>query len=149
MRYPVWRSKYSLCIFDQVGQSFTVFRVFCFIAIKANTYTHFRGLDVGFWNCLSLKKWCTSWCATHSAFTGVLKGQLISKYLFGVFSFLQKTNENKSTWSIIVVKSNSFVRFLEETLAWKNHFDFVWPLGAEFVIPFSSPVLSLSSCQLF
>ena len=42
--------------------------------------------------------------------------------------FLQKTNENKSTWGNIVVKLNSFVRFLEETLAWKNHFDFVWPL---------------------
>ena len=27
-----------------------------------------------------------------------------------------------------VVKSNSFVRFLEETAALKNHFDFVWPL---------------------
>ena len=24
---------------------------------------------------------------------------------------------------------NSFVRFLEETSDWKNHFDFVWPLG--------------------
>ena len=27
-------------------------------------------------------------------------------------------------WGFIVVKSNSFIRFLEETLAWKNHFDF-------------------------
>jgi hypothetical protein len=32
------------------------------------------------------------------------KGQLISKFLFGVFNFLQKTNENKSTGKIIVVK---------------------------------------------
>ena len=39
------------------------------------------------------------------------KGQLISKWLFGVIDFLQKTNENKATWSTIVVKSNSFVRF--------------------------------------
>ena len=58
------------------------------------------------------------------------KGQSISKCLFGVFNFFQKTNKNKSTWGIIVVvKSNSFVCFLEETSAWKNHFDFVWPLG--------------------
>ena len=28
--------------------------------------------------------------------------------------FPLKTNKNKSTWGIIVVKSNSFVRFLEE-----------------------------------
>ena len=32
------------------------------------------------------------------------KGQLISKCLFGVFNFLQKMNENKSTWGFIVVK---------------------------------------------
>ena len=43
-----------------------------------------------------------------------IKGQLVLKCLFGVFNFLQKTNENKSTWVIIVVKSNLFVRFLEE-----------------------------------
>ena len=29
----------------------------------------------------------------------VVKGQLISKCLFGVFTFFQKTNENKSTSS--------------------------------------------------
>ena len=33
---------------------------------------------------------------------------------FGAFDFLQKTNENKLIWGIIVVKSNSFVPFLEE-----------------------------------
>ena len=42
------------------------------------------------------------------------KGQLISKCLFGAFNFSQKTNENKSTWGIIVVKLNSFFYFLEE-----------------------------------
>ena len=51
---------------------------------------------------------------------------------FGVYNFFQKTNENKSTWGIIIVKSNSFIRFLEETSAWKNHFDFVWPLNIHF-----------------
>ena len=62
--------------------------------------------------------------------SAVYKGQLISKCMFGVFNFFQKMNENKSTWRIIVAKSNLFVRFLEETTDWKNHFDFVWPLGA-------------------
>ena len=42
------------------------------------------------------------------------KGQLILNWFFGVVNFLQKMNENKSTWGIIVVKSNSFVHFLEE-----------------------------------
>ena len=36
------------------------------------------------------------------------KGQLISKWFFGVVDFLQKTNENKSTWGIIVLKSKLF-----------------------------------------
>ena len=47
---------------------------------------------------------------------------------FGVFNFFQKTNENKSNWGIVIVKSNSLVRFLEESSAWKNDYDFVWPL---------------------
>ena len=55
----------------------------------------------------------------------VCKGHLISKWFFGVFDFFKKLNENKSTWGIIVVKSNSFVHFLT---TWKNHFDFIWPL---------------------
>ena len=40
----------------------------------------------------------------------------------------KKRNEKKLTWGIIVVKSYMFVCFLEETSAWKNHFEFVWPL---------------------
>ena len=56
----------------------------------------------------------------------LFKGQLISKFCFDVFDFFLKTKGNKSTWGIIVVKSNSFVHFLEES--WKNHYDFVWPL---------------------
>ena len=35
----------------------------------------------------------------------------------------KKTNENKSTRGIIVVKSNLFVRFLEEIDDPKNHFE--------------------------
>ena len=58
----------------------------------------------------------------------ITKGQLISKCLIGAFNFFQKTNENKSTWGIIVVKSNSFVRFLEEFTAWQFAFEFYWPL---------------------
>ena len=56
------------------------------------------------------------------------KGQMISKCPLGVFNFLQKTNENKSTWVIIVVKLNSFVHFLEEIDDLKNHFEINWPL---------------------
>ena len=40
----------------------------------------------------------------------VPKGQLISKCLFGVFNFSQKTNENKSTWGIIVFSKVEFFR---------------------------------------
>ena len=33
-----------------------------------------------------------------------------------------------STWGVIVVKSNSFVRFLVEIEDTKNHFEIIWPL---------------------
>ena len=84
----------------------------------------YNSLDTNF----NVQRLCfASWCCWHS--TRLKLGQLILKCFFGVFNFFQKTNENKSTWGIIVVKSNSFVRFLEETSAWKNRFDFVWPLA--------------------
>ena len=37
-------------------------------------------------------------------------------------------NENKSTWVIMVVKSNSFVHFLEEFTVWQFAFEINWPL---------------------
>ena len=54
--------------------------------------------------------------------TKYAKGQLISKWFFGVVDFLQKTNKNKSIWGIIEVKSNLFVRFLKEIDDPKNPF---------------------------
>ena len=54
------------------------------------------------------------------------KGQWISKCLFGVFKFFQKTYENKSTWGIIV-KLNCFVRFLEELMIPKSLLEINWP----------------------
>ena len=45
-------------------------------------------------------KWATNELPTHSRNSTNphgTKGQLISKRLFGVFKFFQKTNENKST----------------------------------------------------
>ena len=64
------------------------------------------------------------------------KGQIISEWFFGVFDFLQKTNENKSTWGIIVVNSNSFIHFLEEIKDTKNHFEIIWPLTINFICLF-------------
>ena len=45
---------------------------------------------------------------------------------FWCLHFLPK-NERKQVDKYIV-KSNLFVRFLEKTSAWKNHFEYVWPL---------------------
>ena len=50
--------------------------------------------------------------------------------VFWVGDFLQKTNENKSTWGIIVAKLNSFVHFLEEIDDPKKHFEINWPLAS-------------------
>jgi hypothetical protein len=52
------------------------------------------------------------------------KGQLISKCLFGVFNFFQKWRKTRC----IVVKTNSFVRFLEEFTPWQFAFEINWPL---------------------
>ena len=56
--------------------------------------------------------------------TGSTKGQIISKCLFVVFNFFQKTNENKLSSGIVVVKLNSFVVLLEEFTAWQFAFQF-------------------------
>ena len=46
-----------------------------------------------------------------------IKGQLISKWFFGVVDFLQKPNENKSTWGIIVVKSNYVSKHMRDVFS--------------------------------
>ena len=57
----------------------------------------------------------------------ITKGQLVSKCIFGVFNFLQKTNENKSTWGFIV-QSNLVVRnvLIRNKLVLRNPFP--WPI---------------------
>ena len=63
--------------------------------------------------------------------TSLYKGHLISKCLFGVFNFSQKTNENMSTWGIILHSSKVefFRSFLGELKIPKRHFEINWPLG--------------------
>ena len=61
-------------------------------------------------------------------FKSHIKGQLISKLFFGILNFLQKTNENKWTWGIIVAKSNLFVRFFDKSMPPKNPSQINWPL---------------------
>ena len=54
----------------------------------------------------------------------VIKGQIISKGLFVILEFSQKrTNE-----FVVVVKTNSFVRFLGEFEDTKSSFENIWPL---------------------
>ena len=52
-----------------------------------------------------------------------VKGQSISKCLFGVLKFYQKANENKSTRGIIVVKSFFLFNFWEELRIPKSPFE--------------------------
>ena len=56
------------------------------------------------------------------------KDQLISKCLFWYLQFSQKLNENNSAWGTMVVKSNSFVRFLGEFKIPNRHFENNGPL---------------------
>ena len=97
---------------------------YCTVIVCTSTTTGFLQL----WNFMLL-----IWLVLYEMFClftskSSSKGQLISKCLFGVFNFFQKMNENKLTWDIIVVKLNSFVRFLEEFMAWHFPFEFYWPL---------------------
>ena len=61
-----------------------------------------------------------------------LKGQLILKGRFGILEFFQKTNERIRFLVLLGKKPNSFVRFMEESLAWKKHYDFVWHLTCNY-----------------
>ena len=54
----------------------------------------------------------------------VIKGQVISKG----FSVSSISSKKRTKTSRIVVKSNSFVRFLEELTAWQFAFEINWPL---------------------
>ena len=49
------------------------------------------------------------------------KGQLISKFLFSVFTFFQKTNENKLTSSRV----EFVLSFFGRKIGLKNHLEFV------------------------
>ena len=48
---------------------------------------------------------------------------------FWCLQFSQKSNENNSTWGTLLVKSNFFLRFLEELKIPKRHFEINWPLA--------------------
>jgi hypothetical protein len=71
---------------------------------------------------------CYFWRLSNFQIVSLLNSQLISKWIFGVFNFLQKTNKNKSHSS----KIEFVCSFLEEMSAWKNHFEFVWPLVSQY-----------------
>ena len=63
------------------------------------------------------------------------KGQLISEELWYP-RILPKNKQNNLITVLLGKKMNSFIHFLEESSAWKNHYDFVWPLVfPEFFLP--------------
>ena len=103
----------SLCIQTAAKQ-----RWFRIKYAYSNGVSNFNFLTA--WNSISSKEFLKPLSSRVIMYT---KGQIIWKWFFGVFDFLQKSNENKSTWGVIVVKSNSFVHFLEEIGDTKNHFE--------------------------
>ena len=99
--------RYTAIVLLIIGQGYTYFLSLVVIVNELQLQIHFNE-----WSFRLDQSWQTS--------NKIAKGQSISKWCFGVFDFFQKTNQNKSTWGIIVVKSNSFVHFLEESSAWKK-----------------------------
>ena len=55
------------------------------------------------------------------------KGQIISKGLFGILGFFQKKDKRIRFFGLTVLKTNLFVRFLEESEP-KSPFEIIWPL---------------------
>ena len=53
------------------------------------------------------------------------KGQIISKGLFGVFEFSQKTNKQIRFWYCQAKKTNLFIHFLEESEDTKSCFEII------------------------
>ena len=51
----------------------------------------------------NISMFCMSFCFSDGKKNALTKGQLISKCLFWCLQFLPKTNENNSTWGIIVI----------------------------------------------
>ena len=81
---------------EDTKNTFRNYLTFNRFAEKENNYSNLKQQQI--------QKFCS--CSFDKSSS---KGQLISKCIFGVFNFFQKTNENKST--IMVFISNSFVPF--------------------------------------
>ena len=56
------------------------------------------------------------------------KGQLISKFIFGIFNFLKKTNEKIRIYYYGTSSRIVFVSFLGESKTPKRLFEINWPL---------------------
>ena len=76
-------------------------------------------------------------CKIFTSDLTLTKGQIISKGLFNILEFSQKTIE----WIVkLIVKPNSFVHFLGKFQDTKSPFEIIWPLskcqidGEDFVI---------------
>ena len=72
---------------------------------------------------------------------------------FWCLQFFQKKNKNNSTWGIIVVGSNFFIRFLEELRIPKSPFEINWPLwsifGVQVLIQFGKIGMELHNLKIF
>ena len=60
--------------------------------------------------------------------TFLIRGYVKVSYFQIVFLVSSLSTKKRTKTNRQVVKSNFFVNFLEETLAWKNHFEINWPL---------------------
>ena len=87
--------------------------------------------------CGILFLWLLQWYKEVSVKLATRLLRILSTYYRSVyyertFWYLRILPRNKWTNSFLVLfgkKPNSFDRFLEESLAWKKHYYFVWPLG--------------------
>ena len=111
-----------------------------FLSIVWKTLTYISAATAMQYDCNIAVKYCQP-NLKHNGVKYFLKAKLFGVLLvhwfrnvFSVFDFFQKTNENKLTWGTSVLKSNSFICFLEESSAWKNLYYFIHPSVASNVV---------------
>ena len=85
-----------------------------------------KSLDLCYKKCLFL--FLTVFCYQNCSDLLFERNLLKVSLFWNVFLVSSLSSKIRTKTSRQVVKHNLFVRFLEETSAWKNNFEFVWPL---------------------
>ena len=122
---------YQFSLINCSKKYFIFWSAFYLIMCLMKSPKNFEKMTAGFLlRCQNWLRWNTpEWCIFRNKFSYFYlyypsKGQIISKRFFSGQGFFKKWMTTRR----ILVKTNSFVRFLEESSAWQFAFEINWPL---------------------